>query len=147
MPCQVIWVRINCTFKMPLGPEYQDPVYNSPGVSLYYYSGVSMFEGWSNNTCVMTVLNAVSDGTWFELQIKARGLDIRGIGYDGEVLHRRVNACGDIVTWNFTWAHTVYPNSTWDMEATSTMFVKKDVQKACIGTAMEQADGVKDECV
>jgi hypothetical protein len=79
--------------------------------------------------------------------IKARGLDIRGIGNDSEVLHRRVNLCGDIVIWNFTWADTVYPNTTWDMEAASTMFVKKGVQKACIGTAMQQADGVMDECV
>lgn len=32
------------------------------------------------------------------------------------------------------------------MGANGTMFVKKDVQKACIGTAMERADGVKDRC-
>ncbi|KAH8783219.1 hypothetical protein F5883DRAFT_637477 [Diaporthe sp. PMI_573] len=65
----VLWVRTNCSFRMPLGPEYQDPVYNSPGVSLYDFSGISMFDGWRNNTCVMTVLNAVSEGTWYELQI------------------------------------------------------------------------------
>lgn len=143
---QVIWVRTNCSIGVPLDSEYQDPVYNSPGVSLYEASGISMFDGWSNNTCVMTVLKAVSDGTWFNLEVKARGFQLGGVGSDGEILHRRINACGDISSWNFTWTDVAYPNSTWDMEASSTMFVKKGVQKACIGTAMQQAGGVMDEC-
>lgn len=139
-------MRTNCSIGVPLGSEYQDPVYNSPGVSLYEESGASMFDGWFNNTCVMTVLKAVNDGTWFDLEVKARGFLLGGVGSDGEILHRRINACGDISSWNFTWTDVAYPNSTWDMEARSTMFVKKGVQKACIGTAMQQAGGVMDEC-
>lgn len=106
-----------------------------------------MFDGWSTNTCVMTDIKTVSDGTWFNLEIQARGLQLGMVGNNGEVLFRRVNACGDISSWNFTWADLAYPNSTWDMAANSTLFVKNGVSKACIGTALEQAGGVADSCV
>ncbi|KAJ0118227.1 hypothetical protein J7T55_009010 [Diaporthe amygdali] len=144
---QVIWVRTNCSTGEPLGFQSQDPVYNSPEVSLYAYSSSTMFDGWSTNTCVMTNIKSVSDGTWFNLEIQARGLQLGMVGNNGEVLFRRVNACGDISSWNFTWADVAYPNSTWDMAANSTLFVKKGVSKACIGTALEQAGGVADNCV
>lgn len=142
----MIWVRTNCSTGLPLGSEYQDPVYNSPGVSLYEASGRAMFDGWSNNTCVMNVMKAVSEGTWFDLEIKARGLQLGGVGSNGEILLRRINACGDISSWNFKWADAAYPNLTWDMEVSANIFVKKGVQKACIGTAMQQAGGVVDQC-
>lgn len=142
----MIWVRTNCSSGEPLGAEDQDPVYNSPGVSLYEVSGLTMFDGWSNNACVMNVIKAVSDGIWFDLQVKARGLELGMIGNNGEQLLRRINACGDISSWNFTWADVAYPNSTWDMRASSTIFFKDGVSKACIGQAMVQAGGVADNC-
>lgn len=144
---QVVWVRTNCSYGAPLGTAYQDPVYNYPGVSLYQTSGMSMFDGWIKNTCVMTVMKAMSDGTWFDLEVKARGFLLDGVGSNGEILLRRINGCGDMSSWNFTWADVVYPDLTWDMEASSTIFVKKGVQKACIGTAMQQAGGVMDQCI
>lgn len=143
----MIWVRTDCSTGVPLGSEYQDPVYNSPGVSLYEETGFSMFDGWSNNTCVMNIIESGIEGAWFALEVKARGLQLSGVGNNGEVLFRGINACGDITSWNFTWADVAYPNSTWDMAASSTVFVKKGVQKACIGTAMQQAGGMMDECV
>lgn len=106
-----------------------------------------MFDGWSNNTCVMNMIEAVNEGVWFALEVKARGLQLGGVGNNGEVLFRRINACGDITSWNFTWSNVAYPNSTWDMEASATIFVIKGVQKACIGTAMQQAGGAMDECM
>lgn len=121
-------------------------MYSSPGVSLYETFGIAMFDSWSNNTCVMTMTKAVTEGTWFDLDVKARGLQLGGVGNNGEILFRRINACGDITSWNFTWADVAYPNSMWDMEASSTIFVRKGVQKACVGTAMQQAGGVMDKC-
>lgn len=147
----MIWVRTDCSIGVPLGFEYQDPVYNAQGGPLYEASGIAMFDGWSNNTCEMTAIEAAIEaaieGTWFDLQVKARGLQLGRVGNNGEILFREINACGDITSWNFTWADVAYPNSTWDMEASGTIFVKKGVQKACIGTAMQQAGGVMDRCV
>ncbi|KAI3394504.1 hypothetical protein diail_2638 [Diaporthe ilicicola] len=143
---KVIWVRTNCSTGQPLGAEQQDPVYSFPGVSLYEVSGLTMFDGWVTNTCVMNDIKAESDGTWFDLEVKGRGLRLGMIGNNGELLFRRINACGDISSWNFTWADVAYPNSTWDMTASSTIFIKKGVSKACIATAVVQAGGMADNC-
>lgn len=64
---------------MLLGPKYQDPVYNTPGVPLYYSSDINIFDGWSSNICVMTILNALSDGTGLNYRSSLTGLIFKGL--------------------------------------------------------------------
>lgn len=137
----VIFVFTDCLTRAPLGPEYQDPVYNMPGVALDRGQLTTLQKGWVENTCDAQRLDT-DDGDSWGFSIQGRGFADAILGPNGEALKSKLLACGTLVTWSFSWV----AQHQFDWLAEGVM--KASNVKGCCGDAIMSVGGVtRDKCV
>ncbi|CAJ2512214.1 Uu.00g052290.m01.CDS01 [Anthostomella pinea] len=144
----VLFVFTDCITRAPLDPEYQDPVYNSPGVALPRQASIDAQQTWVINTC-----NATPQGdllglgpTGYSFIIQGRGFSDDQIGPNGELLHWQLNGCngvqGEVDNSVFNWTPDD-PTYGWSASGSLSGEVK-----ACIGDFVMHVGGAtRDQCV
>ncbi|KAK8006622.1 hypothetical protein PG991_012919 [Apiospora marii] len=139
----VIFVRINCLTREPLGPEVQDPIYNMPGVKLDRGTLATIMQSWVVDTCSAKLVSNNADGSQTgSFEIHGKGFSDDKLGDDGANLNAGLSSCGTVASWAFNWTPD---NGTYDWSATGT--VQGSSIKGCIGDAVVAAGGsTKDGC-
>ncbi|KAK8086785.1 hypothetical protein PG994_001759 [Apiospora phragmitis] len=155
----ILFVRINCLTREPLGPEFQDPVYNSmlslsyvteailvmhlPGVPMDRGLLATVMQGWVDDTCSASLVSSNSDGTQTAaFDIHGKGFSDSQLGDNGANLNAGLTSCGTLASWVFNWTPD---NGTYDWAATGT--VTGTSVKGCIGDAVVAAGGsTKSNC-
>ncbi|KAI5921408.1 hypothetical protein F4810DRAFT_678876 [Camillea tinctor] len=134
----VLFVRTDCVTREPLGPEFQDPVYNEPDVALPRGAVAALQQSWVVNTCY-----AEPRDNGYHFDIRGRGFADGDLGPDGEKLHDALNQCGggDVSGWAFEWTPA---DGMYDWYASG---VVPGESKVCIGQAIVAHGGVTaDRC-
>ncbi|KAI1485366.1 hypothetical protein F5X96DRAFT_690899 [Biscogniauxia mediterranea] len=136
----VVFVRTDCVTREPLGPEFQDPVYNQPDVALPRSALDALQQSWVTNTCTADP----RDGG-YHFDIHGRGFADSAIGANGGKLRDALNQCGggggDVSGWTFSWTPT---DGTYDWAASGTV---PGESKSCIGKAiMSHGGATADQC-
>ncbi|KAK7948458.1 uncharacterized protein PG986_009344 [Apiospora aurea] len=139
----IIFVRINCLTREPLGPEYQDDIYNMPGVPLDRGTLATTLQSWVDDTCSASLVSNNADGTQTAaFEIHGKGFSDSQLGDNGANLNAGLTSCGTLASWVFNWTPD---NGTYDWAATGQ--VTGASVKGCIGDAVVAAGGsTKSNC-
>ncbi|KAK8077648.1 hypothetical protein PG996_003818 [Apiospora saccharicola] len=139
----VLFVRINCLTREPLGPEFQDPIYNMPGVPMDRGMLATIMQSWVVDTCSASLVSNNADGTQTaSFEIHGKGFSDTQLGDNGANLNAGITSCGTLASWAFNWTPD---NGTYDWSATATVTGKSF--KGCVGDAVVAAGGsTKDGC-
>jgi hypothetical protein len=144
----ILFVRMDCVTRTPLAAEYQDPVYNMPGVALDHGELDILMQTWVENTCavkreMLTDWLGLAAIPTSVLEIMGRGILKGGSLSDGgKGLYDEVSQCGKVLEWGFDWTpdDSQYQWRFWARYP--------DVSPGCVGEKLAKAGGTRlDQCV
>lgn len=143
----VIFVKTNCLTREPLGPEFQDPIYQQPNVALPRSVSASIQKGWAENTCKITSQQTTESGILFTFEIRGVSFAYDQVGEQGENLKSNLDNCTankGVTSWTFTWTRD---DPNFDFMAGGVAYGSNEVPN-CIGDSVIKVGGVmRDDCV